>query len=91
VTWIEEMTLDVTTERKKAWKERIKEKLGRESVSSVKDYVVAGCILDIIDDIWRNDDIRFFQEGENRNRQQYNVFVYQTIRYPPHSRDKKGF
>jgi hypothetical protein len=87
---VEEVDLWVKRDRKEAWKKRFKEKLGREYISPVKGFVVAGCILDVIDDIWSNDEGKRIRDREELVKQHYNVYVYRILPYPPQSMDKKG-
>ena len=65
----------------------MKEKLGRDHISSIQGYVVAGCVLDILDDIWDKKDLKLIQLLEGQHKNQYNVFVYGLLRYPPLHRD----
>ena len=86
---MEEMVSMTRKYRVAAWKKAVNEKLGRDYVSSVKGYVVAGCVLDILDDIWDRKDLNSITQIEELLKNQYNVYVYGLLRYPPVSRDLK--
>jgi len=86
---MDEMEAITRRARSEAWKKNMKEKLGRDHLSSIQGYVVAGCVLDILDDIWDNKDLKIIQLLEDRYKNQYNVYVYGLLRYPPMDRDRK--
>jgi len=78
-------------DRAEAWKKTLLEKVGRDHLSSEKGYVVAGCILDILDDIWDKSEANLFKLYEDERKTRYNVFVYSLVRYPPVTRETKKF
>jgi hypothetical protein len=84
-----EMESTLSSDRTEAWKKTMKEKLGRDHLSSVKGYVVAGCILDILDDIWDRKEQKILKQYEEHMKSHYNVDMYRLAHYPPVSRETK--
>lgn len=78
-------------DRAEAWKKTLLEKIGRDHLSPEKGYVVAGCVLDILDDIWDKSEANLFKLYEEERKSRYNVFVYSLVRYPPVTRETKKF
>lgn len=80
---MEKREIITRTNRAEAWKKNMKEKLGRDHLSSIPGYMVAGCILDILDEIWDKKDLKIIQLLEEQHKNHYNVYVYGLLRYPP--------
>ncbi|DAC72124.1 MAG TPA: hypothetical protein DSN98_06805 [Thermoplasmata archaeon] len=57
----------------------------------MKGFVVGGCIFDIVDEIWGKTQWKRISDFEEDMEQQYNVYVYRLLRYPPLSGEKKRF
>jgi hypothetical protein len=86
---MEEREINTRRERVEAWKKNMKEKLGRDHLSSIQGYVVAGCIFDILDEIWDKQELKIIQLLEEQQKNHYNVYVYGLLRYPPLHRDRE--
>ncbi|KYK21925.1 hypothetical protein AYK25_02940 [Thermoplasmatales archaeon SM1-50] len=86
---MEERDNTIKTERIKAWKRKFKEKIGREHLSSVKGFVIAGAIFDVLDEFGLIEEKKIKRFLEERVKQHYNVYVYRTLRYPPRLSRKK--
>jgi len=76
-------------DRKDAWKEIYKKTIGRDHFSPVDDFVVAGFIWEVIDDINKWDEVKRIRDREEQIKQHYNVYVYRVMPYPPNTKDKK--
>jgi len=70
---------------------KILEKLGRDHISTSKNFIVAGCVLDIIDEIWDRNERKIVKARDEFIKRHYNVYVYQILRYPPELIEKKRF
>jgi hypothetical protein len=88
---MDEMELKTRQERQEAWKRNMREKTGRDHLSSVQGYVVAGCVLDILDEIWDRKEQKILTQLQEQQKNRYNVFVYGLLRYPPIRQDIKKF
>ncbi len=85
------MELTTRRNRRDAWKKTMTEKFGRDHLSSIQGYVVAGCVLDILDDIWDRNELKIIKQLEEEQKNHYNVYVYGLLRYPPVCYDVKKF
>jgi hypothetical protein len=83
--------ISVRVERVRAWKKNFLEKIGRDHISTSKNFIVAGCILDIIDEIWDRNERKIAKAREEFIKRHYNVYVYQMLPYPPDYTEKKRF
>ncbi len=85
------MELSLRRQRLNAWKKNFREKIGRDQLSSIKGFVVAGSIFDVLDDLWiRTETIRLSSKDDG-TKNKHDVFLYQMIRYPPTTPQKKRF
>jgi hypothetical protein len=80
---MDEMESKTRQDRQEAWKKNMREKIGRDHLSSIPGYVVAGSVLDIVDEIWDRKELGFIKQLEEQRRNRYNVYVYGLLRYPP--------
>ena len=80
---MDEMEKITRHQRQEAWKKNIREKIGRDHLSTIQGYVVAGCVLDILDDIWDRREQQMVEQSLEQQKNRYNVFVYGLLRYPP--------
>ena len=83
--------VSIRAERVKALKKKFLEKLGRDHISTSKNFIVAGCVLDIIDEIWDRNERKIVKARDEFIKRHYNVYVYQILRYPPELIEKKRF
>ncbi len=88
---MEEMAVSLKRQRVNAWKKKFKEKIGRDHLSSIKGYVVAGNIFDVLDDLWMRPEEIQISNTDKQPKNKHDVFLYQMIRYPPASPQKRRF
>jgi hypothetical protein len=75
------MDLRLRNVRAEAWKKQFKEKIGRDHLTSMKGFVVAGGIFDILEDLWVT--VPSSEILERIVNPQSSIYVYQLCRYPP--------
>jgi hypothetical protein len=86
-----EMERLVKQVRAEAWKRIFQERIGRDHLSRINGFVVAGSIFDVLDDLDVNQEKKIKTSWEDRMKRHYNVYVYRVLRYPPHSSERKRF
>lgn len=85
------MELSLQRQRMNAWKKNFKEKIGRDQLSSIKGFVVAGSIFDVLDDLWIQTETIRLNSKDNGAKNKHDVFLYRMILYPPTTLQKKRF
>lgn len=88
---MEEMAVTLKRQRSNAWKKTFKEKIGRDHLSSINGYVVAGSIFDVLDDLRIRPQVIHTNSNTNQLKNKHDVYLYHMIRYPPVSHHKNRF
>lgn len=84
------MVLLLKRKRLEAWKKNFKQKIGRDHLSSINNYIVAGSILDVLDHLLSQMAEKRKPMKDQKNKIKNDVVFYQMIRYPPMSPTKKN-
>lgn len=88
---MDEMAESIQKQRHDAWKKKFKEKIGRDSLSSRQDYIVAGNIFDLLDDLRVQTNLKQPSFQKDQQTTTNDVCLYPLIRYPPAALHLKRF